>query len=101
MNTDNNEETIITNIIKHLKSNRKKIYSPIKLTSYYKSRDDFEDITYSFGRILENVFCEEFGINPNDTMINIAENSEKIISKFLTLLSTSLILILSTILYYG
>jgi type III restriction enzyme len=73
------------NIIKHLKSIRKQKYEPIKLTSYYKSRVDFGDITFSFGKILENVFCEEFGINPNDVLINIAENSEKIISKFLTL----------------
>ncbi len=69
------------NIIKHLKANRKIIYKDIKLLSYYKSRVDFGDITSSFYSILENVFCEEFGIDPNSVMINIAENSKKLIKK--------------------
>lgn len=72
------------NIIKHLKSIRKKNYTELKLPSYYKSRVDFGDITASFGKIMEKVFCEEFGINPNATMINIADNSDKIKAKGLT-----------------
>jgi type III restriction enzyme len=72
------------NIIKHLKSLRKSNYNTLSLTSYYKSRIDFGDITSSFGKTLEKVFCEYFGIDVNPTMVNIAENSEKIKAKGLT-----------------
>lgn len=72
------------NIIKHLKSTRKAIYKPLLLPSYYKSRVDFGDITYSFGKTLEQVFCSAFGIEVNPTMINTAENGEKIKAKGLT-----------------
>jgi len=41
------------NIIKHLKATRKDVYKPIKLTSYYKSRADYGDITSSFGPVFE------------------------------------------------
>lgn len=72
------------NIIKHLKSVRKPIYKPLLLSSYYKSRVDFGDITFSFGKTLEDVFCNAFGIEINPTMVNTAENGEKIKSKGLT-----------------
>ena len=72
------------NIIKHLKATRIKEYKPLKLESYFKSRVDFGDITYSFGKVLENVFCEEFDIESNSTMINTAENSTKLKAKGLT-----------------
>lgn len=72
------------NIIKHLKSVRKSIYKPLLLPSYYKSRVDFGDITFSFGKTLEEVFCNAFGIEINPTMINTAENGEKIKAKGLT-----------------
>ncbi|MES2804059.1 MAG: DEAD/DEAH box helicase family protein [Bacteroidota bacterium] len=72
------------NIIKHLKAVRKPIYKPLLLSSYYKSRVDFGDITLSFGKILEQVFCNAFGIEVNPTMINVAENGEKIKIKGLT-----------------
>lgn len=72
------------NIIKHLKSVRKPIYKPLLLPSYYKSRVDFGDITFSFGKTLEQVFCKAFGIKINPIMVNSAENSEKIIDKGLT-----------------
>lgn len=72
------------NIIKHLKSVRKPIYKPLLLPSYYKSRVDFGDITFSFGKTLEEVFCNAFGIEINPTMINTAENGEKIKAKGLT-----------------
>jgi len=42
------------NIIKHLKSTRKNVYKPIKLSSYYKSRADYGDITSSFTPVYEN-----------------------------------------------
>lgn len=72
------------NIIKHLKSVRKPIYKPLLLPSYYKSRVDFGDITYSFGKTLEKVFCNAFDLEVNPTMINTAENCEKIKAKGLT-----------------
>ncbi|MBP8994378.1 MAG: DEAD/DEAH box helicase family protein [Bacteroidales bacterium] len=72
------------NIIKHLKSERKPIYKPLLLPSYYKSRVDFGDITFSFGKTLEKVFCDYFGIEINPTMVNTAENGEKIKAKGLT-----------------
>lgn len=72
------------NIIKHLKSTRKPIYKPLLLPSYYKSRVDFGDITISFGKTLEKVFCEYFGIEINPQMFNFAANGNKIISKGLT-----------------
>lgn len=72
------------NIIKHLKSVRKTIYKPLLLPSYYKSRVDFGDITYSFGKVLEQVFCNAFDIEINPTIINTAENGFKIKAKGLT-----------------
>ncbi|TAF08792.1 MAG: hypothetical protein EAZ75_09910 [Flavobacteriia bacterium] len=75
------------NIIKHLKATRKPIYENIKLQSYYKSRVDFGDITYSFGKVLENVFCKEFDIDPTAVKINIAENGEKIKRKSMTIVA--------------
>jgi type III restriction enzyme len=72
------------NIIKHLKSVRKPIYKPLLLPSYYKSRVDFGDITISFGKTLEEVFCNAFGIEINPPMVNTADNGEKIKAKGLT-----------------
>lgn len=73
------------NIIKHLKSVRKPIYKPLFFQSYYKSRVDFGDITFSFGKTLEKVFCEYFGIEINPQMFNFAANSNKITAKGLTI----------------
>ena len=73
------------NIIKHLKSVRKPVYKPLLLPSYYKSRVDFGDITFSFGKTLEEVFCNAFGIEINPTMVNTADNGDKIKAKGLTL----------------
>jgi len=69
------------NIIKHLKSVRKNIYKNLQLPSYYKSRVDFGDITSSFYKVMEKVFCEEFGIDSTATMTNIADNALKIQNK--------------------
>lgn len=73
------------NIIKHLKAIRKPIYKPLKLQSYYKSRVDFGDITTSFISTLEQVFCTYFGIEYNATLINTAENCQKVINQFMTI----------------
>jgi len=72
------------NIIKHLKANRKDIYKNLQLPSYYKSRVDFGDITLSFGKTLEQVFCNAFGIEVDSLMINSAENGKKIKQSGLT-----------------
>lgn len=73
------------NIIKHLKAIRKPIYKPLKLQSYYKSRVDFGDITSSFVSTLETVFCKYFGMEINPTLINTAENCQKVIDKFMVI----------------
>ena len=64
------------NIIKHLKAVRKEVYKPIKLTSYYKSRADFGDITSSFSPVFEKTVCEHFGLKGDHTMF--AQNIAKV-----------------------
>lgn len=67
------------NIIKHLKARRKDVYKPIKLTSYYKSRADYGDITSSFTPVFEKTACEEFGLKGDHTLF--AQNVKKIEDK--------------------
>lgn len=69
------------NIIKHLKATRIQKYKTLKLQSYFKSRADYGDITYSFNKVLEKVFCDRFKIEANSTIINTAENAEKLKSE--------------------
>jgi len=64
------------NIIKHLKAIRKEVYKPIKLTSYYKSRADYGDITSSFTPVFEKTACEHFGLKGDHTMF--AQNVAKV-----------------------
>ena len=64
------------NIIKHLKAVRKEVYKPIKLTSYYKSRADYGDITSSFTPVFEKTACEHFGLKGDHTMF--AQNGAKV-----------------------
>jgi type III restriction enzyme len=64
------------NIIKHLKATRKEFYKPIKLTSYYKSRADYGDITSSFTPVFEKTACEEFGLKGDHTLF--AQNVKKV-----------------------
>jgi len=64
------------NIIKHLKAVRKEVYKPIKLTSYYKSRADYGDITSSFTPVFEKTACEHFGLKGDHTMF--AQNIAKV-----------------------
>ncbi len=73
------------NIIKHLKAIRKPIYKPLILQSYYKKRVDFGDITSSFVTTLEKIFCNYFGMEINPTLINTAENCQKVIDKFMVI----------------
>ncbi|HNU96454.1 MAG TPA: DEAD/DEAH box helicase family protein [Candidatus Magasanikbacteria bacterium] len=67
------------NIIKHLKATRKDVYKPIKLTSYYKSRADYGDITSSFTPVFEKTACEEFGLKGDHTLF--AQNVKKVEGK--------------------
>jgi len=64
------------NIIKHLKAVRKEVYKPIKLTSYYKSRADYGDITSSFSAVFEKTACEHFGLKGDNTLF--AQNVAKV-----------------------
>jgi len=56
------------NIIKHLKSIRKDSYKDIKLTSYYKSRVDYGDITSSFSPVFAQTACEYFELKGDHTL---------------------------------
>jgi type III restriction enzyme len=64
------------NIIKHLKAVRKEVYKPIKLTSYYKSRADYGDITSSFSAVFEKMACEHFGLKGDHALF--AQNVAKV-----------------------
>lgn len=64
------------NIIKHLKATRKDVYKPIKLTSYYKSRADYGDVTSSFTPEFEKIACEAFGLKGDPTLF--AQNIKKV-----------------------
>jgi len=66
------------NIIKHLKATRKDVYEQINLTSYYKSRADYGDITSSFTPIFEKIACEYFKLSESETVI---QNVKKVNSK--------------------
>jgi len=66
------------NIIKHLKSVRKPIYQPLSLLSYHKSRVDFGDITAGFGKVLDQVFSEHFGLVIEPELMNTVENEKKL-----------------------
>jgi type III restriction enzyme len=66
------------NIIKHLKAIRKSDYKDIKLTSYYKSRADYGDITASFSPVFEKVACEYFALTGDHILFaQIIEELEK------------------------
>lgn len=57
------KENYNPNIIKHLRSERKSLYSEIKLESYYKSRADYGDITSSFSEVFDLTACDYFEID--------------------------------------
>ncbi|MDO8240811.1 MAG: DEAD/DEAH box helicase family protein [Candidatus Moranbacteria bacterium] len=56
------------NIIKHLKGERINDYKSMKLTSYFKQRVDYGDITSSFTPTFEKVANEYFGLNGDYTL---------------------------------
>ena len=57
-----NQETYNPNIIKSISVKRSEKYQPLPLTSYYRNRFDYGDITSSFYRSLEKVLCNYFGL---------------------------------------
>jgi type III restriction enzyme len=71
-------------MIKHLSSKRKDVYKPLKLRSYYRSRIDYGDITYSFQAVLEKEFNNYFGIDGSSTMIDVSKNFDLFKSKIMT-----------------
>jgi len=70
------------NILKSLISKRKSIYKNIVLTSYYRNRVDFGDVTSSFYEVLENEFCGEFSLGKDSKDY---EKNKKLVSKKINL----------------
>ena len=56
------KEVYNPNIIKSLCAKRREEYNPTSLRSYYRNRVDYGDITSSFNKAFEHIFCEYFGI---------------------------------------
>ena len=69
------------NIIKSILVKREDIYEPLRLRSYYRNRIDFGDITASFYKVLENVFCEHFGIEKDKFDFGFAGKNRKKLKK--------------------
>jgi len=59
------------NIIKHIKMKRKDPYKEISLSSYYKSRADYGDITGDFTEIFAREACKYFDIESEDAEDNL------------------------------
>lgn len=69
------------NIIKSVFVKREKIYKPIKLKSYYRNRVDYGDIITSFYKVLESVFCDNFGIQMEKFDFGFADKNRKKLEK--------------------
>jgi len=65
------------NIIKHLRATRKKVYKPIGLPSYFRSRVDYGDVTSSFDGVFEAVACEYFKVKDGGFFSKNVELVEK------------------------
>lgn len=65
------------NIIKSIFVKREDVYKPLKLRSYYRNRIDFGDVTASFYKVLENTFCEYFGIEKGKFDFGFADKNKK------------------------
>ncbi len=77
------KETYNPNIIKSVVVKRNDIYEPLKLKSYYRNRFDFGDITLSFYKILEKIFCKNFDIKIDE--YEFFDQNRKKISKKINL----------------
>ena len=74
------KETYNPNIIKSVVVKRKPIYEQLKLRSYYRNRVDFGDITLSYYKVLEEIFCNYFELKINEFEF-FDENSKKVNQK--------------------
>ena len=63
---EGDEDWITKNIIKSIHVRRSEKYKPLKLMSYYRNRIDYGDITAQFNGVLDEVFCDYFGIKKGD-----------------------------------
>ncbi len=64
------------NIIKQLRSERQIDYIPVKLTSFFKSRADYGDVTASFAPVFERHFNSAFDLSADG--LDFEENVEKV-----------------------
>jgi type III restriction enzyme len=71
------------NIIKNLRSERQIDYIPVKLTSFYKSRADYGDVTASFSSVFRKHCNDFFGISEQE--ISFQENISRIVEKGINL----------------
>lgn len=68
------------NIIKSVIVKRKELYEPLKIKSYYRNRIDFGDITSSFYNVLDETFCNYFGLKINEYEL-FDQNRKKVSQK--------------------
>jgi type III restriction enzyme len=87
LNKFDDDKTGIPNLIKTLISNRKDAYESLKLSSFYKKRVDYGDLTELFYEVLERTFCEHFGLKFRPDVKNFAENEDILQSQGLDLSS--------------
>lgn len=81
----NDDEVLIPKIEEQVGSKEDKKMPVITLTSYYKKRVDFGDITTSFYEVYEKYFCEYFGITRvKDFTTEYNENMQKLANKRIT-----------------
>lgn len=67
------------NIIKSVLVKRDTIYSPLQLRSYYRNRVDYGDITFTFNAVLDQIFCDYFGVTKDEfSKQHIQKNKQSI-----------------------
>ncbi len=81
-----NQEKYNPNIIKSIKVTRKDdLYNNLVLNSYYRTRVDYWDITSKITPVLEDVFCNFFGIEKDNFDFWFLKNKENITKKWVNL----------------
>ena len=75
------KETYNPNIIKSVFVKRKDIYQLLELKSYYRHRVDYGDITASFYGVLEEVFCEYFGLEKGKFRYGVYDDNKSKLRK--------------------
>ena len=84
---DEDEKTGIPNLIKNIKSERIGTYQDISLHSFYKKRVDYGDLTTKFYEVLEQEFCNYFGLEFKPPLVNTAQNEAILLEKGIDLSS--------------